>query len=273
MFCPNCGAEVEDDAKFCENCGAPLDESREDFEAQDAVQGDAASEGNKEQDEESLVCPNCGAKIDKDTIFCENCGQRIYSSQEDIPEEEDDLLEEDEDDTEKKGFFHTTAGQVLIGVIAGCAVVAIIIGIYNISRPSTKEVVTEEQVTANADDAAGNEEQSEEEILDEEPDMSVELPEDESIIPAEDADYLVPDADTRYYSESELSGLDKDQLRIARNEIYARHGRKFKDSELQEYFDGKDWYNGTIAPDDFDDDGELNKYEKANIDLIKSLEG
>ncbi len=273
MFCPNCGAEVEDDAKFCENCGASLNESREDLNAQDTGTKDAAAEGTP-QDEESLICPNCGARVDKDSIFCENCGQRIYQSQEEVSEEEEDLQDEDEDedDTEKKGFFHTTAGQVLIGVIAGCAVVAIIIGIYNISRPNVEEVAVEESAVPQTEQAANPEGEEEKEAEEDEEEFSIELPEDQSITPAEDVDYLVPDADTRYYTKEELSDLDKDQLRLARNEIYARHGRKFKDPELQEYFDGMEWYNGTIAPNDFDDDAELNKYEKANIDLIKSME-
>ena len=38
---------------------------------------------------------------------------------------------------------------------------------------------------------------------------------------------------------------------IARNEIYARHGRKFNDSELQAYFNSKSWYKGTVNPEDF----------------------
>ncbi len=38
---------------------------------------------------------------------------------------------------------------------------------------------------------------------------------------------------------------------MARNEIYARHGRKFKDKTLQKYFDEKSWYEGEYEPDEF----------------------
>lgn len=37
----------------------------------------------------------------------------------------------------------------------------------------------------------------------------------------------------------DLSGLSKSKLRIARNEIYARHHRKFDSADLQIYFDKK----------------------------------
>ena len=59
---------------------------------------------------------------------------------------------------------------------------------------------------------------------------------------------------------------------IARNEIYARHHRKFDSADLQIYFDKKSWYSGTIEPSDFDEKNELSQIEKKNIDLIKKYE-
>lgn len=87
----------------------------------------------------------------------------------------------------------------------------------------------------------------------------------------EAANYILPESSTRALTASDLAGLTKDQLRIARNEIYARHGRRFKDAGLQQYFDSQSWYQGTIAPDQFDE-GVLSEVEKANIDLIKKYE-
>lgn len=49
-------------------------------------------------------------------------------------------------------------------------------------------------------------------------------------------DYILPDSDSRYLTDSDVRGLSANELMLARNEIYARHGRKFKDSELQNYF-------------------------------------
>lgn len=84
-------------------------------------------------------------------------------------------------------------------------------------------------------------------------------------------DYILPTSSSAYLTRGDLAGLSQEQLRLARNEIYARHGRKFKAKELQDYFNSKSWYVGTIDSDSFKDD-YLNAYEKENIKLIQSLE-
>lgn len=84
-------------------------------------------------------------------------------------------------------------------------------------------------------------------------------------------DYIIPDSSTRYLSDSDVRGLDDHTLMLARNEIYARHGRKFNDAEIRAYFESKSWYYPTIDPADFTED-MLSDVEKANIALIKSYE-
>lgn len=84
-------------------------------------------------------------------------------------------------------------------------------------------------------------------------------------------DYILPDSSSRILSAGEVSGLTKEELRLARNEIFARHGRRFDDAGLQSYFDSKPWYSGTIDPDDFTE-SMLSEIEKKNIELIKKYE-
>lgn len=87
-----------------------------------------------------------------------------------------------------------------------------------------------------------------------------------------DQDYMIlPESGSRYLTYDDLAGLDKEILRLARNEIYARHGRKFETEDLNEYFSKQPWYLGYLSAEEFDD-SILNEYEKANLDLIKSLE-
>lgn len=87
--------------------------------------------------------------------------------------------------------------------------------------------------------------------------------------------YILPESNTRKYSKSELSALSASQLRLARNEIYARHGRKFNDKSLQDYFNSCTWYSGTVDPATFDANinSYLNSYELANLQLITEIEG
>ena len=84
-------------------------------------------------------------------------------------------------------------------------------------------------------------------------------------------DYIIPDSSSRYLTESDLAGLNDRALMLARNEIYARHGRKFNDSEIRTYFEGKSWYYPTIDAADFSED-MLSEVEKYNIAFIKSHE-
>ena len=83
--------------------------------------------------------------------------------------------------------------------------------------------------------------------------------------------YILPDSSKRILADSEVSGLSKSELRLARNEIFARHGRMFDDQELQDYFNSKSWYRGTIRPEDFSE-SMLSETEKANIETIKKYE-
>lgn len=123
----------------------------------------------------------------------------------------------------------------------------------------TAEITGNLQNASSADNTEGSAEQP-----------TSEQPESQQ--PDTNEDYILPNSSTEYVKESVLDAFSKRELRLARNEIYARHGRKFDDEELSAYFEGKSWYSGTIDGDDFNDD-MLNVYEKDNIKLIKKLEG
>lgn len=84
-------------------------------------------------------------------------------------------------------------------------------------------------------------------------------------------DYILPYSNTRELTDSELHGLTKDELRLARNEIYARYGRVFRDEALQEYFDSKSWYKNTSKLP-LGTEPTLTKLELANIELIQTYE-
>ncbi|MCM1184486.1 MAG: YARHG domain-containing protein [Roseburia sp.] len=81
------------------------------------------------------------------------------------------------------------------------------------------------------------------------------------------SEYILPDSDSRYLTYDDLRGMTAEECRLARNELFARHGRRFRDEQLQEYFNSKSWYHATVEPDEFDET-VFNEYEFANRDLI-----
>jgi hypothetical protein len=65
-----------------------------------------------------------------------------------------------------------------------------------------------------------------------------------------------------------VEGLFVEDLRVLRNEIYARRGRVFKDKELQKYFAAQSWYQPNP---DFKDE-MLSETESKNLAIIAEVE-
>jgi hypothetical protein len=84
----------------------------------------------------------------------------------------------------------------------------------------------------------------------------------------ESPNYVIADSNTRIISESELFNLTPWQLKVARNEIYARHGRAFVHKDLQCYFGEQSWYQ--IDPSF--NNSYLSSIENKNIATILSYE-
>ncbi len=78
--------------------------------------------------------------------------------------------------------------------------------------------------------------------------------------------YLTPI--DRVVTEAELHGKSKAELRVMRNEIYARHGRTFEAPDLQKYFSGRPWYRQNPSYSD----SLLTETDKANVKAIQDFE-
>lgn len=87
-------------------------------------------------------------------------------------------------------------------------------------------------------------------------------------------DYILPESNQRYLTEADLESLTHEECCLARNEIYARHGRIFTTEEIASYFEEKDWYQGTIEPQVFDRNTSIyfNDYELKNVQLLQQYE-
>lgn len=88
---------------------------------------------------------------------------------------------------------------------------------------------------------------------------------------ANNTDYILPQSSSQVLTNSDISGLSLQQLNYAKNEIYARHGRKFDSPELQNYFNSKSWYHGTVNPSDFNN-SMLSDVEKKNAEFLSAAE-
>jgi hypothetical protein len=69
-------------------------------------------------------------------------------------------------------------------------------------------------------------------------------------------------------TKEKLAGLSLLELRILREEFYARHGKKFDEPGIRDYFNWRDWYK--VAKDQ--KTVKLNKIEQQNVDLLAAFE-
>ncbi|WP_345240392.1 YARHG domain-containing protein [Pontibacillus salipaludis] len=79
--------------------------------------------------------------------------------------------------------------------------------------------------------------------------------------------YLLPNSATQKLSAADIQGWSSYELRLARNEIFARHGYIFQSADLRSYFSSLSWY----VPDP-NYDGTLSDIEEYNVDFIQDRE-
>lgn len=86
-------------------------------------------------------------------------------------------------------------------------------------------------------------------------------------------DYVLEDSNRRYLAKSELEDMSLWELYLARNEIFARHGRGFKNQDLVDYFATRSWYQQRYTPEEFDAmPTPLNDYELKNVEAMYEIE-
>lgn len=203
-----------------------------------------------------MYCEKCKKEFSDDRRFCTECGSPLVEK--------------------KKGGWKVWHTLLLIGgilmmffVIGILIVVLAVVGFFSINKKATMEVVPNNQFESEYEydddyDESGM-------AITEEPDYGDPNQQSTPAYPSVNSDFVLPDSSSRYLSKSDLHGLSAEQCRIARNEIYARHGRIFQDEGLQAYFNQFSWYQPTIPADAFQE-SMLNAYEIANRDLIVEYE-
>lgn len=208
-------------------------------------------------------------------------------------EPEDQPEPPEEFDPEPTGKHRTG---LIVGIIAVLAVLAIAAGVFFL-RQSTRPVQAEDPAPAVSDGSGETSsalpaETSAEASVPEEPALPEEdpTPIPERVSEDQDADtpaetssgeagddtggYILPTSSSEYLTQEDLIGLTKEELRLARNEIYARNGYDFTGTDLEEYFAAQDWYTPLYSAEDFGarDTELLSEIELANLELIRAAE-
>lgn len=206
------------------------------------------------------ICPVCNKENEKGS-YCTQCGAPLTDKQDngDTVDMKEPVIKNNSNIVEKPS---ATKFIIILLVAVVCCILAVVL--IQKKAQSVKPTITKENTEKFVEDMFDNDASGSTDNSD------VEQSE-ESVENTVNEDYILPDSDSRYLDNEDIAHLSKEELRLARNEIYARHGRKFDDVSLQEYFNSKDWYSGTISPSDFTEN-MLNDYEIQNAYMISDYE-
>lgn len=278
MFCTKCGNALPVNAKFCTKCGTKV----ETFQP-GAIQPNPTPQRASVPQQESTQQQTPVRQASPAPQPQQKKNEKVTKTK-----NSEKISNKNKNETEKK----SGSGAVVYLLIGAAVLIIILIAIIVLlfikgNQPAKqdditdKPVVTTEQTTetemsteqTDRKDVSGQQEASEKtsEVINKEDTTGNEDMGTDGAVGEEEAEYILPESASRLLTEADLENLTQEDLRIARNEIYARHGRKFLDEGLQEYFNGKSWYNGTIEPDDFKED-MLSEIERTNEDTIVNYE-
>lgn len=247
MFCPECGSKLDDDAAFCTECGAKIDSSSDVTEAMEQV------EVADDPVAKTQVMPQVRRAERVTTVAPEISQDRTV-----------------EDLSERKGVNkNIVIGAIIAGIVVIAVAVALIIVFVVLPPNSGSSSPSIENNTVNTETSSSSSSSS----SDADASSMSSSSSSSSSAAASSSPYLLPNSNSAYLTEADLVGMTNEELYFARNEIYARLGRQFKNADLQNYFNSQPWYQPLYSPEEFDSKGPaLNDYERKNAELIMSVE-
>lgn len=294
MFCTKCGKQLQDGDKFCTGCGSAVGQGAAPKIKAPAQTGVNAGQATPVQPKANVSQAPVPPKA---------------SASQPVPAQPKEKKGTDNSGKKKKSAKGLIIFLSVIVVILALAVAFLsfwYLGgremIYDAVGISTEESSYESRHKSKSDDADDEEDEedsdkkekkdkdskkkkkSAEEVAEAEEEVAVVAPVGDAVVDEapvaeevveeaveEASEYILEGSDVRRISKRELEGFTAEDCRIARNEIYARHGRLFDDDELQRHFDSCSWYDGYISANDFRED-MLSDIEMENRDTIISYE-
>jgi hypothetical protein len=272
MFCTKCGKQVRDGLKYCTNCGAPIKQHESGGTGgQNRIV--AGGKVNLKKDDDTAK-PVAVSQPSNSISF--NTGNTGGNAPVKKP---------------KKNKGIKIAIITILGIIAALLLIIFALaqtGVISISvsdnenqestldkSKSSKREKEKERRAKEKESESKSEASTAPTAEQTEPNTMPTVAQTESVtVPstvAMNSEFILPDSSTRVLDKSELAGFSAEQCRLARNEIYAKHGRIFDDAGLQNYFNSRSWYHGTIPADKFSET-MLSDIEIQNRNLIIAYE-
>lgn len=199
------------------------------------------------------VCTNCGQKLNKSNRTCINCGSNIEKASKKITSAPKTRLEKRKSLELRNKRLVAVAGSI-IGLFFILLAAYLIMKNFNNQAPKTDVAATKTMKPSKSNNKTTTSKNSTEKNVGQPSTLS-------------SSEYILPDSDKKVLGEEDTANLSKDQLRLARNEIYARHGYVFKSADLQKYFSSKSWYHTDATYN-----GSLSEVEKENVKFLKARE-
>jgi len=272
MFCTKFGKQVRDGLKYCTNCGAPIKQH------ESAATGSqsrivAGGKVNLKKDDDTAK-PAAVSQPSNSISF--NTGNTAGNTPVKKPKKNKGI----------KIAIITILGIILAILLIVFALVQTGVISISVSDNENQESTLDKSKSSKREkekERRAKEKESESEseantmptVEQTEPNTMPTVAQTESVtVPgtvAMNSEFILPDSSTRVLDKSELAGFTAEQCRLARNEIYAKHGRMFDDAGLQNYFNLRSWYHGTIPADRFSDT-MLSDIEIQNRNLIIAYE-
>lgn len=204
-----------------------------------------------------MFCGNCGKQVKDGADFCPACGAKMKSKTEGkavaaaqstqvMPPVQGNQASQVKASAGASGVNKGLIIGLSIGIgVLALAVILVVVFLFFGDQIFPKESTKVEVKTEQSDSAKSN-----------------------------NNDYIIADSNSRYLTESELNSMSTYDLYLARNEIFARHGRDFKKQELKDYFGAKSWYHVQYSPSEFDAHTStlLNDFERKNSELMLKIE-
>jgi uncharacterized membrane protein YvbJ len=198
-------------------------------------------------------CNSCGERLNRSSRTCTNCGSRMELASESFTPVPRTRLEKRKSTEIRNKRFVVVAGSIIGLLLVLCSAFLIIKNLNNhISKTDVAATKMTDQSKSNikATDSKNSAEKNDGERSN-----------------LTSSEYILPNSDKTVLGEEDIATLSKEQLRLARNEIYARHGYVFNSSDLQKYFSSKSWYQPNTSYN-----GSLSDVEKENVKLLKASE-